>query len=402
MVAVTATILAPAAPAMAATSGSLYTSFGSGGFAVEPLGTESVGVASVVQPDGKIVVVGAATVNGQNDMVATRLRANGNLDNSFGSGGWAIIPIGKTAQGNAIALQSNGDIVLAGAGRDPVVGTVALAAARLTPNGQLDPAFGRGGIATVPVGAAAMANGVVIQPDGRIVVSGTALTDAKHFVAIRLNTDGTLDRSFASNGVALLSQAVSADWGLAIQTNGALVLGGQAQNSDGTWRYMVARLQPNGTPDQSFGQGGNVILPIGSTAAGLALTLQSDGRIVLTGNAVDNGTRVVATVRFNTNGSLDGTFGRGGISEFAGTGAQAIAMEGSYMVLAGPGATAVRLTPTGMLDTTFGARGLASAVVGTKDAANGVTFDKVDGTIVLSGVATINQQIDLTAVKLYG
>jgi uncharacterized delta-60 repeat protein len=145
-----------------------------------------------------------------------------------------------------------------------------------------------------------------------------------------------------------------------------------------------------------------VILPIGSSAAGLALALQPDGRILLTGNAVVNGTRVVATVRFNTDGSLDGSFGSGGISEFAGTGAQAIAMEGSNIVLAGPGATAVRLTPGGALDTTFGNRGLASAVIGTNDAANGVIVDPIDGTIVLSGVATVNQQIELTAVKLYG
>jgi uncharacterized delta-60 repeat protein len=400
--AVATALLAPAASAAAATSGSLYPSFGSSGFAVEPLGTESVGVQSVVQPDGKIVVVGAATVNGQNDMVATRLRPNGTQDNSFGSNGWTIIPIGQTAQGNAIALQSNGDIVLAGAGRDPSVGTVSLAAARLTPNGSLDSTFGRRGVVTVPVGAAAMGNGVVVQSDGKIVVSGTALTDHNHFVATRLNSNGNVDHSFANNGIALLSAVTAADWGLALQSNGDLVLGGEEQNSAGSWQYMVARLQPNGNPDPSFGTGGSVILPIGSSAAGLALALQPDGRILLTGNAVVNGTRVVATVRFNTDGSLDGSFGSGGISEFAGTGAQAIAMEGSNIVLAGPGATAVRLTPGGARDTTFGNRGLASAVIGTNDAANGVIVDPIDGTIVLSGVATVNQQIELTAVKLYG
>jgi uncharacterized delta-60 repeat protein len=393
----------PVATAGATTpgSGSLYTSFGKGGFAVEPQGSESIGVESAVQADGKIVVVGESTINGTADMIATRLNANGTPDSSFGSGGWAVIPIGKSAQGNAIAFQSDGDIVLAGAGRDPVTGTIALAVARLTPDGVLDPSFGDGGVATVPVGSDAMANGVVVQGDGKIVVSGTALTDHNHFVAARLNSDGTIDTSFGSNGVSLLTQAIASDWGLAIQTNGELVLGGDAADSAGNLAYMVARLQTNGNLDTGFGQGGIVIVPIGTYAAGLAVTLQSDGKILLTGNAIDTN-RVVATVRFNTDGTLDSSFGQDGIATFRGTGANAVTMEGTQILLAGPGAVAIRLNPTGTVDTTFGKRGFVSVATGTGDAANGITVDPLDNTILLAGVATVKRHVDLTVIKLYG
>ncbi len=347
------------------------------------------------------MVVGESTINGQGDMIAVRLSANGSLDHSFGANGWAVVPIGKSAQGNAIALQSNGDIVLAGSGRDPVTGTVALAAARLLPNGALDPSFGSGGVATVPVGSEAIANGVVILPNGQIVISGTALTDHDHFVAARLNGDGSIDHSFGSQGVTVLTQTVAADWGLALQTDGGLVLGGEAQNSAGTWDYMAARLLSDGSADDGFGNGGIVIVPIGTYAAGLAVTLQPDGKILLTGNALETN-RVVATVRFNPNGSLDSSFGQHGIATFRGVGANAITMEGANILVAGPGASAVRLTPTGAIDTTFGRRGLTTAAIGTNDAANGVTVDPLDNSIVLAGVATISRRIDLTVIKLYG
>jgi uncharacterized delta-60 repeat protein len=395
-----AALLFAAAPAGAATSGSLYTSFGNGGIASFKLGSQVAGIASVVQPDGRIVEVASATVNGTNVMAALRLTPSGALDPSFGSGGWKVIPISSSATGTSLALQSNGDIVLGGSGRDDATGEEALAAVRLLPNGTLDASFGNGGIALVPAGAAAVANGIGIQPSGKIILAGTALTTHDEFVAARLNTDGTLDTSFGSGGVELLNPT-AADWGLAVESDGSLVLGGEEQNSKGAWSYMVARLTANGTTYSSFGHGGIMIIPIGTTAAGLAVTVQSDGKIILTGNAIEQN-HVVATVRLLPSGAFDTTFGQRGISTFPGTGGQAVAMEGSQIVLAGPGAAAVRLNSNGAIDTTFGKRGLALAPLGTNDAANGVVIDPLDNTILLAGVATVNSTIELTEIKLWG
>ncbi|HWE32417.1 MAG TPA: hypothetical protein VG410_02970 [Solirubrobacteraceae bacterium] len=395
-----AATLSLAAPAAAQTSGSLYSGFGQGGFAVYALGSRVAGLASVVQPDGKIVEVASATVNGTNVIAAVRLLSNGHRDTSFGRNGWAIVPISSSATGTSIALQTNGDILLGGSGRDIATGEEALAAVRLLANGRLDPSFGIGGIALVPVGNAAVANGIGIQSSGQIVLAGTAVNGHDEFVAARLNTNGTLDASFGSNGIELLSP-IAAAWGLAIERDGSLVLGGEEQNAQGTWNYMAARLTANGTPDPGFGANGVVIIPIGVYAAGLAVTVQSDGKIILAGNVIEKN-RLVATVRLLGDGSLDTTFGQQGIATFPGTGGQAVTMEGSKILLAGPGASAVRLNPDGSFDTTFGKRGLVLAPIGSNDAANGVVIDPLDNTILLAGAATINGTVELTEIKLYG
>src|SRR5581483_11672861 len=89
----------------AAASGSLDTSFGTNGFATTLDGTYSAGVASAVQSNGQIVTAGVATVAGTNEMLITRLNSNGHVDTSFGTHGSTVVPIGKTAGADAIAIQ---------------------------------------------------------------------------------------------------------------------------------------------------------------------------------------------------------------------------------------------------------------------------------------------------------
>src|SRR5581483_10685724 len=132
---------------------------------------------------------------------------------------------------------------------------------RLTPSGQLDSKFGSGGIAVVPVGSAAIANGVAIQSNGDIVLGGMTTTDANHFVAARLTPSGALDSSFGSGGITVLAP-VGAAWGVGIEGNGSIVLGGQATQSDGTQAYMAAMLTPWGTPVANFGTSGVAIVPV--------------------------------------------------------------------------------------------------------------------------------------------
>jgi uncharacterized delta-60 repeat protein len=339
-------------------------------------------------------------VNRVDEVVAVRMLASGSLDRSFGTHGYTLVPIGKSAGANAVALQSNGDIVLAGSGRDPNTGTLSLAAVRLTPNGALDPSFGHGGVVTVPVGSEAIANAVVIQPNGAIVLAGTAYTDHDRFVAARLTPSGAVDSSFGSGGVELLAPT-AAGWGMVLQQNGDVVIGGEEQIS-GTWAFMAARLTTSGAPDPTFGNGGIVTISIGQKAVGLAIALQPDGRIVMTGNA-NTGTAVIGTVRLNANGTLDSTFGSGGISTFAGDLSQAVAIEpNGDIVLGGAGASAVRLLPNGTIDQSFGKRGMAIVPLGTNDAANGVTYDAVDGNLLLTGVATVNGAVVMTVIQLTG
>jgi uncharacterized delta-60 repeat protein len=387
-----------AAPASAA-SGAVDTSFGNGGYSTAPLGSWAGAVASVVQPDGKIVTAGEALVNGKYLLVSTRMNANGSLDSSYGNGGWMTVDMGGSAAGNAIALQPDGKIVIGGTGRgDGGTGPLALAAVRLKSDGSLDQSFGTGGIATVPIGSVAQATGIAIQSDGKIVLGGAAVTDHHRFVVARLNANGSIDSGFGNGGYTTFSPDGVA-WGLVLQPDGRIVLAGEA-TSGGQRVYMAARVRSNGTPDSSFGGGGIAMIPVGSNAWGMAIARQPDGKLLVTGTAV-SGSNVVATARLNTNGTLDSSFGSGGIAKFNGAGVNAMTLQSSgKILLAGVGASVVRLNANGSMDTSFGDRGLAWAQTGSSDAANGVTIQPSDGKIVLAGGATINGRIVLSVVRM--
>jgi uncharacterized delta-60 repeat protein len=132
----------------------------------------------------------------------------------------------------------------------------------------------------------------------------------------------------------------------------------------------------------------------------MAIARQADGKLLLTGTAV-SGSNVVATARLNTNGTLDSSFGSGGIARFNGAGVNAMTIQASgKILLAGVGASVVRLNSNGSMDTSFGDRGLAWAQTGSSDAANGITIQPSDGKIVLAGGATINGRIVLSVVRM--
>jgi uncharacterized delta-60 repeat protein len=393
-------LLSSAVPAIAAT-GALDPSFGDGGkgYSALALGSWAAATAVKLQPDGKIVTAGEEQLaSGARVMVSTRLNPDGTRDRAYGDGGVAAVEVGGSAGANAIAIQPDGKIVLAGEGNG---GAMDFAAARLEPDGTLDPTFGNGGIVTVPIGSAAMANAVQIQPDGKIVLGGTATSGHNEFAAARLNPDGSLDRSFGPGGTTTLPQTAAA-WGMVLQPDGKIVLAGQ-ESSAGTQVYMAARLLASGAPDWSFGIAGAVGITVGANAYGDALALQQDGRIVLAGSAYTS-TSVAAAVRLTPQGWLDRTFGSGGIAtvpDWYGVNGTAIQPTDGKIVVAGTGASIVRLNADGSADSTFGSGGLDLLQVGgTGDAANGVAIQPEDGRIVVAGVADIAGRLQLTVMRL--
>jgi uncharacterized delta-60 repeat protein len=134
----------------------------------------------LVQPNGRIVVAGGGAA--ASSFCVARLRINGALDTTFGSGGKRVIDFGgadESAYG--AALQPDGKIVVAGytqADED-------VAVARINANGSLDAAFGAAGKATVDFGAATFGNAVALQPNGRVVVAGQR-TGTDNFAVARL------------------------------------------------------------------------------------------------------------------------------------------------------------------------------------------------------------------------
>lgn len=375
----------------AAVAGSLDSSFGSGGFATTVYGTWAAAAADAVQPNGYVVTAGETDVNGTDEIIATRYTNTGQPDSGFGNGGIVTINIGGSAgvdSGAGIALQPDGKILIAGAGT--AQGKLDFAVVRLNANGSPDPTFGQNGVVTLPIGSAAYATAVLLDRSGDIDVGGIAqMNGINHFAVARLTPSGTLDTSFGSGGVTVLPPYAAA-WGMVLQPDGSLVLAGQELDNSHQV-FVAARVLANGSPDPTFGNGGIVTIPIGSSAMGYAVALQPDGKIVIGGNATSsNGTALGAVVRLEPNGSLDPSFASGGILQFPGGGLNAMKIGGSgHIYLVGVGATVIRLNANGSVDTSFAQGGLGIYCPGTSCAANGVSIDPTSGNLVLAGIATV-------------
>jgi uncharacterized delta-60 repeat protein len=254
------------------------------------------------------------------------------LDTSFGSGGKVATP--ATGSGNAVALQADGRIVTAGGG---------FTLTRHKSDGSLDATFGTGGKVTTGFGASVgTANDVAIQSDGKIVVAGSirAASEA-NFGVRRYNADGSLDASFGTGGLVETDFAALADVAKAIviQPDGKIVVAGQAQNATGT-DLAVARYNTDGSLDASFGSGGKLTTDVaGGFDFGVAMVLQPDGRILVLARVSLPGSVVVsipALVRYNSDGSLDAGFGAGGKVMAASTGpSSAIALQSDGKIIVG-------------------------------------------------------------------
>jgi uncharacterized delta-60 repeat protein len=308
--------------ALAASGGALDPTFGNGGKVVTAFGGPSTGGfanAVAVQSNGQIVAAGLTDENGSKDFAVVRYRTTGALDPSFGSGGKVITDFGSLSNdaAAAVAIQADGKIVVVGT--TDAFGTYEFALVRYTTTGALDPSFGRGGKSITRFGSSPLdeAAAVAIQADGKIVVAGSSeqAGGLDRFAIARFTTSGTLDPSFGTIGRVLTSfRAKSNDEALsvAIQPDGKIVAAG---TSEATNHYFaLARYTTTGALDPSFGSGGKVRSSFGSSdTVANALALQTDGRIVVSGyNQAGGGTYDFALARYTTTGALDPSFGSGG------------------------------------------------------------------------------------------
>jgi uncharacterized delta-60 repeat protein len=423
LVVILAAALAVAPGSSLANPGALDPTLAHRGIVAEPYGNWDVANAAAVQRDGRIVTVGETELaNGKLEMVSTRMLPTGRLDPSYGHNGWVALSIGGTGLGTSLTIMPSGDILLGGAGRSSARAPIAFTAVKLHPDGTVDREFGNQGIATAPIGREALANAIAVQPDGKIVLGGTAYQTHNVFAVARLDADGSVDQTFGSHGTTTLAPDAAA-WGMGIAPDGRIVLAGESSNSGSgltavlnglglgaaarklsdAGQYMAAAVLPNGQPDPSFGEGGVVKLSIGKTALCTAVAVQADGKVVLAGSAFTN-KLLVATARLMPDGSLDSGFGDGGISEqVVEEPVNAVTLQrNGDIVIAATGPTAVRLTPGGAPDTSFGVDGIDQIEHAAGNAANGVTVDRKSGDIVLSGTATLSGRMELSVIRLRG
>lgn len=163
--------------------------------------------------------------------------------------------------------------------------------------GTLDPGFGEGGVALVP--SLFYAAAVALQPDRKILVGGTN-------GLARFKPNGSLDSSFGNGGVAPTDFPAEA---VAVDVDGTIVIAGDG----GTDGFVLARFTQEGYPDETFGTYGEVRTPIGASGGASGLAIRLNGKIVAAGSASDGTRDEVALVQYNEDGSLDRTFGNGGI-----------------------------------------------------------------------------------------
>jgi uncharacterized delta-60 repeat protein len=324
----------------------------------------------------------------------TVLAVDGDLDPTFGTDGKVLTDFDHSTDiANAVAIQADGKLV--------VVGTTYLdndfsdedfAVARYNPDGTLDKTFGASGkVQTDFPGLAAVASSVVVQPDGKIVVAGGAFplfTFAGDFKVARYNPNGSLDTSFGDGGIVTTTfPEGSYAFDVALQTDGKIIAAGtvfvdfdpgESSNTD----FALARYNPDGTPDATFGNGGQVSTDfLGMEDDAFSVLIQPDGKIVAVGSANDPATFYdFAAVRYLSNGTLDTTFGVAGKvhTDFGDQNfdrARSAALQPDGRIVAAGFAISqnggvqnfavARYTSNGVLDTSFGTGGITQIDFGS-------------------------------------
>ncbi len=384
------------------TSGALDTGFSSDGLVRTDFGGADAAGGVAIGSDGRIVAAGATlnplTLSG--DFALSSYDTAGNLDPSFDGDGRLTTSFGDgqsdVAAATDLLVQADGKILASGfSGYLPAGGDFALA--RYSANGAPDPGFGVGG--RVEQGFATIgesldtASAVAIQPDGKLVVAGSAIGEDGHddldFAIARYTRGGALDTSSGGDGTGAIDIAGNSPdsaTDIAIQPDGRIVVVGQSGGD-----FAVARFTPEGSFDSSFGVDGVVQtgFAAGSVEIAAAVAIQPDGRIVFAG--ASNGNFAVA--RYTTSGALDAGFSGDGLltTDFGSVdiGADVAIQANGRIVVAGrtSGNFAVaRYTAAGLPDTSFDGDGRLVTDFGGNDAATSISIQANDR-LVVAGVA---------------
>ncbi|MEH2022998.1 DUF4347 domain-containing protein [Nostoc sp.] len=383
--------------------GNLDTTFGVGGKITTNFGNGGSAYSVAIQSDGKILAVGYTYMEHGNlsapDFALARYNPDGSLDNSFGNGGTVTTHVGSASDnGYSVTLQSNGKIVVAGYTWDSTQSNQPdFALARYNTDGSLDSSFGNGGKVISNFGED-FGHKVLVQPDGKMILAGYIGNGNRDYVLVRYNSDGSLDSSFGNGGKVNGTNGYAAT----ILSDGKIVVAGTASNGTNN-DFALARYNSNGSLDTSFGNSGRVLTPIGASFDRVnSIAIQSDGKIVVAGYAwsVWNGSNQedFAIARYNTDGSIDTSFGNGGkviapvsISNNDRASSLTIQSNGKIVVAGyvenGNNRDTVLLAynPNGTLDSSFGTGGQVITPIKSNYEGGNVVATQSDGNIVVVG-----------------
>jgi uncharacterized delta-60 repeat protein len=400
------TIAASVAVAVSANAqdGILDVTFGSSGI-VQTLSTHEA-FDMLIQPDNKIIVVGSINMgSGNDDIAVVRYNSDGSLDNSFGTNGIVNVDFnGKNDDASSVALQSDGKIVVVGRAQNASNNNSDIAVIRLTSNGTLDNSFATNGKYQLDVDGFAgdLALDVALQTDGKIVFVGKAGGPdwMNKNAVIRLNANGTLDNTFDGDGIVksftFAPYNISELSAVTIQNDGKIIISGSKNN-----KFSVARLNSDGSLDSTFATNGAYTTSSTVLATSNKIYIQNDGKILGTYYHPTN--KGVEIVRLNQNGTEDSGFGTNGtvttqidpnsyhyatdiITQPNGkiivTGSlhNGLSIDSDYLV--------IRYNSNGTIDNTFGpaSNGIVATSVAPNDEDRGKTVKlQSDGKIVVAG-----------------
>jgi uncharacterized delta-60 repeat protein len=308
-------------------NGEIDTTFGSNGLAAaktpvaDDLSPYTTPNGMILQPDGKIIVAGTVGygVRADTDFALVRYNQDGSLDAFFGNSGFVITDIfGENDISTAVALQPDGKIIQIGLAYENNGMTASLAIIRYNQDGSLDPSFGKGGKSTIgSLGFTNLANALVFQRNGKIVVGGVALKDEDSIIALaRFNSDGHLDKTFGVNGLTTTEffGYYAFAGSIIAQDDHILVAGSISRINSTESDYLLVRYNRDGLLDRRFGRGGKVTTDFfNNFDVASVIAVQRDDKILLAGyTRVSDVDSDFAIVRYNENGSLDWGFGKGG------------------------------------------------------------------------------------------
>jgi uncharacterized delta-60 repeat protein len=383
--------------------------FGTGGIVVTSVSNYDEALAVAIQPaDQKIVAAGVTLApNGAEDaFAAARYTTTGSLDTSFNKTGFASTTFNSAATdygdiADAVAIMGSGDILAGGRAYtwNTKLGhfqsTFALASWKS--NGALDKSFGTGGKVTTSFGTAeSNVESLALTSSGQIVAMGIDSYVGTRVALARYNTDGSLDTTFGTSGTTLLDVKVtiggsqydfSPSAGI-LEPDGSILLAGSAEN-----QVSLAHFSANGSLDTSFGTGGIITTAVGSSAGANSIALEPNGEVVVAGYSNSGSTLNFLVARYNTNGSLDTTFGGGlgYVTTNLGTDSVncLVVQSNGQIVVVGQSSqafTAVRYNSDGSLDSGFGTGGIVTTAIPatTRSAANAVTV-QTNGQLVVAG-----------------
>ncbi len=292
--------------------GLLDQTFGTNGIALAEGNYSAKGMS--IQSDGKIVTAGSKSDANGTDFCVVRFNNDGKLDNTFGTDGVVVVDFNaKTDNASDIAIQADGKMIVVGSAI--ITNNTDIALIRLNTNGTLDNTFGTNGKVTTNIQGTSndAAAKVVIQADGKIVIIGSGGTDMFNAnVVARYNTDGSLDNTFDTDGkllaVSFAPVSLNTLSDIKILADGKFIIGGSSSNQP-----AIGKLNADGSFDVAFNTTGKLVIAETIFGGNVCLVApQTDGKIVVSYGS--GTTSELKLLRLQTNGSLDNDFGTAGKS----------------------------------------------------------------------------------------